>query len=90
MDDNELNHNSTPKNLNKTQENWLQNRNIMSEWTNYPTKLHGKETTYANSEWIDMKNRKRIEKETYTKHFCLVTRNLINPPKHEAKLQTYS
>jgi hypothetical protein len=47
-------------------------------------------STVRVDEWIDMKDRKRIEEETYTKQFCLVTRNLINPPKHEAKLQTYS
>ena len=57
MDDNSEKNNSVQKISNKTQENWLQNRNIMCEWTNYPKKLHGAEATYANNEWINMKKK---------------------------------
>ena len=38
-----------------TQENWLSNRNYMTEWTTYPAQLHGIETTYTQSEWINLK-----------------------------------
>lgn len=38
-----------------SQDRWMTNRNYFSEFSQYPTNLHGQQTSYMNSEWVQQR-----------------------------------